>query len=65
MSLDVTNYERAIYGFFDVLSDVGGLSDILYKFGEVVVSLISLALGSGIDRELISNLFKIDRKKRK
>ena len=33
MSLDRGEYHRTIYGFFDLLGDVGGLNDILFLIG--------------------------------
>ena len=33
MSLDEGTYQRTIYGFFDLLGDVGGLNDILFLIG--------------------------------
>ena len=66
MSLDVNLYNRTIYGFFDFLADVGGLSDMLFQIGGVFLSIISSIMGSKLNRLLIANLFKtIDPTKQK
>ena len=61
MSLDLIEHERAIYTIFDLLGDIGGLSDILFKLGGILVWIISFLTGSGLDRLLVSSLFKQEK----
>ena len=53
MSLDQTKYIRTIYGFWDLLADVGGLNDILVVGGGHLFTFISFLIGSGLDRFLV------------
>ena len=60
MSLDEVVYERTIYGFLDLLSDVGGLQDILLRAGAYISAFLTLITGSGMNRLLISSIFKLN-----
>ena len=53
-------HRRAIYGFWDLLSDIGGLYDILKSLSLPVVHFVVSLLGSGLDRYLIAKLFKFE-----
>ena len=44
----------------DLLADIGGLSDMLYEVGSILVAFISFFTGSGLNRLLISRVFKVD-----
>ena len=45
------------------MGDVGGLHDALALVGEVLMAIVSLFSGSGLDRYLIASLFKIPPRK--
>ena len=52
-----------MYTFWDFLGDVGGLHDMLKLLGEFLMTIITMISGSGLERYLIANLFKVDPKK--
>ena len=56
-------HSRAVYTFWDVMGDVGGLHDALVLLGEVFMTLVSLFTGSGLDRYLVKSLFKVNPRK--
>ena len=58
MSTDRVIYSRSIYGVWDFLGDVGGLFDMLRLLAEPVLALTSILFGSGLERYLISAIFK-------
>ena len=60
--MDRINHTRSIYGVWDLLSDIGGLFDILRLIAGPITALSTALLGSGLDRYLISALFKKDKK---
>ena len=60
MSLDVVEHQRTIYGTLDLLADIGGLSDILYIIGGNLVAVMLFLSGSGLNRFLISSIFKLN-----
>ena len=51
-------HSRQIYSYLDLLSDVGGLFDILKIIGSYIVLFGSLMTGSKLDRHLVSRIFK-------
>ena len=53
MSMDVVKNSRSIYTILDVLGDVGGLFDMLRLILENLMSLLTLLIGSGLDRFLL------------
>ena len=56
MSLDVLKYEREVYTFFDMLSDVGGLMGIITTTFNYLVSLWTFQY---FEDFMVSKLFKI------
>ena len=52
-------YERTLYTFFELLSDVGGLSGILVTIFTVVVSIWNF---NSFENIMVSNLFKIRKR---
>ena len=58
MSLDVLKYEREVYTFFDMLSDVGGLMGIMTITFNFLVSLWTFKY---FENYMISKLFKIKK----
>ena len=50
-----------MFTFFDALGDIGGLRDVLFLIGQLLVTLYGLVFGSRLDMYLISNLFKFER----
>ena len=58
MGTDQVMHTRAIYGVWDFLGDVGGLKDMLMLLAEPVVALFTALFGNGLDRYLVSILFK-------
>ena len=55
-------HSRAVYTFWDLMGDVGGLHDALVIFASWVMSISTFFAGSGLDRYLVSNLFKVEPK---
>ena len=53
-SVDKVIHERRIYTFWEFLSDVGGLNDILSVCGQYIVIVFNFLCGSGLTRELFS-----------
>ena len=51
--MDVVKNSRSIYTLLDVLGDVGGLFDMLRLIIENLIHLLTLILGSGLDRFLL------------
>ena len=58
MSLDVLKYEREVYTFFDMLSDVGGLMGIITTTFNYLVSLWTFQY---FEDFMVSKLFKIKK----
>ena len=58
MNLDVLWYERQVYTFFDMLSDVGGLMGIISTTFNFVISLWTFEY---FQDYMISRLFKIKK----
>lgn len=56
MSLHVLNYDRYVYTLFDMLSDIGGLSGILFSSVFVLMKLWNY---NNLENYLISRLFRI------
>ena len=54
MSLDLLTYERSLYTLFDLLSDVGGLSGILFTMFGAVITIWNF---NSFNNLLVSNLF--------
>ena len=63
MSLNRIVHSRTVYSIFDLLADVGGLSDILFQIGGMLLSSITFLTGSGLNRLLISSIFKTNVRK--
>ena len=61
MDLDKVSHMRSIYGVWDFLGDVGGLFDMLRLLAEPIVAFLSVLFGSGLERYLLSALFKKER----
>ena len=59
MDLSLIAYERTLYTFFELLSDVGGLSGILVTIFTVVVSIWNF---HSFENIMVSNLFKIKKR---
>ena len=60
MDLNVNNYERNVLTYFDMLSDIGGLTGIL----GTIFALISAQWNyNSFDNHMISRLFKIKKPK--
>ena len=59
MDLSLIHYERTLYTFFELLSDVGGLSGILVTIFTVVVSIWNF---NSFENLMVSNLFKIKKR---
>lgn len=60
MNLNVLQYERTLYTFFDFLSEVGGLSGILFSFFAIVAMIWN---GKKFDNFMAYRLFKVKREK--
>ena len=58
MDLDVSHIERDVYTFFDMLSDVGGLTGILTTLFSFLASIWNF---EALDDFMVSRLFKIKR----
>ena len=59
MDLSLIAYERTLYTFFELLSDVGGLSGILVTIFTVIVSIWNF---NSFENLMVSNLFKIKKR---
>lgn len=58
MNLDVQHYERKVFTYFDMLSDIGGLTGIL----GTIFGLISAQWNyDSFDNHMVSRLFKIKK----
>ena len=55
MNLTVQQYERTLYTFFDFLSEVGGLSGMLYTLFAMIVMFWN---GNKFDNFMAYRLFK-------
>ena len=62
MNLNVLRFERTLYTFLDFLSEVGGLSGILYSFFAILVMIWN---GNKFDNFMAYRLFKVKRAKPK
>ena len=58
MDLNVVHYERNVYTFFDMLSDVGGLNGILVT---ILAMFATLWNYNSFDNFMVSRLFKIQK----
>ena len=58
MDLDVLQIERNVYTTFDMLSDVGGLTGIIYLIFQVLANLWNF---QSFDNFMVSRLFKIKK----
>ena len=58
MSLNILKYEREVYTFFDMLSDVGGLMGIITTTFNYLVSLWTFQY---FEDFMVSKLFKIKK----
>lgn len=58
MNLDVLHFERKLYTYFDMLSDVGGLLGFLTAISSFILSIWAF---QGFDNFMVSRLFKIRR----
>ena len=58
--LDLMHHERFVYTFFDLLSDIGGLSGILTM---ILASVSSMWNFNSFDHYMMSRLFKIKKPK--
>ena len=56
MDLTRIRYERTRYTFFDLLSDVGGLSGMFASVFTIFVSIWNL---NALDNYLVSKLYKV------
>ena len=59
MDLSLIAYERTLYTFFELLSDVGGLSGILVTIFTVIVSIWNF---NSFENIMVSNLFKMRKR---
>lgn len=58
MNLDMMQYERKVFTFFDMLSDIGGLNGILVT----VLAIVSTTWNfNSFDNYMVSRLFKINK----
>ena len=46
------------------MGDMGGLLDAMKLLGSVIINFAAVLTGSGLDRFLIAQLFKFDKKKK-
>ena len=60
MNLSQQSFSRAVFSFWDLLGDVGGLYDMLILIGGQLVAIIQLIVGSGLNRYLVRNLFTVE-----
>ena len=58
VNLDVNHYERKVSTYFDMLSDIGGLTGIL---GTVFAIVSSIWNFNSFDNHMVSRLFKIKK----
>ena len=59
------SYEtRAIYTFWDLLGDVGGLYDMLKLLGQLIITCVQLYSGSNLNQYLVSHIFKKEANRR-
>ena len=65
MHPDVVYQQRAIYTFWDVISDMGGLFDAMKLIGSFVMSCFTMLTGRSLESYLITKLFKFGRQKHK
>ena len=61
MSLDRVYHARAIYSVWDFFGDVGGLFDMLRLLAQPIVALGAALFGSGLERYIISALFRKEK----
>ena len=59
MDLSLIAYERTLYTFFELLSDVGGLSGILVTIFTVIVSIWNF---NSFENIMVSSLFKVRKR---
>ena len=59
MDLNLTNYERTLYTLFDLLSDIGGLSGILFTLLAFFVRSWNF---NSFDNMMASHLYQIKKK---
>ena len=58
MDLTVLQYGRTLFTFFDLLSEIGGLSGILVSFCAIIVMIWN---GNKFDNFMAYRLFKLKR----
>ena len=56
---DAIREVRQIYTLWDALGDIGGLADMLQLIGWPIVAFANAIFGSGINRSLLQQLFKV------
>ena len=62
LETDAVREVRQIYTIWDVLGDIGGLSDMLQLICWPIITLFHLLLGNGINLTLLQHLFKVQKK---
>ena len=61
---DKVKHTRTVYSLWDVLSDIGGLFEILQYMAKTIVTLVSTLTGNQLNRFLIGSLLKFESKSR-
>ena len=51
-------YTRSIYTILDLLGDVGGLFDGLFRIGSILIYIYGLIFGDPLRSNLLKNIFK-------
>ena len=62
VDLSLTVIERKIYTLFDLLSEIGGLSQILFL---IVTAIVSIWNYNSFDNMMVTNLFKVQKSRNK
>ena len=57
LSPDINMHSRSIYTFWDLLGDIGGLFDMLRLIIKPLITLVSLAFGTGLETYLVQAIF--------
>lgn len=58
MSLDLIRYDRKLYTSFDVLSDIGGLSGMIFYLFAVILKIWNY---NAFDNYMVSRLFRLKK----
>ena len=58
------HHTRTIYTLLDFLGDIGGLSDALNWIGSVIIAIVQLITGSGLNQYLLRKIFTKDNSDR-